>query len=68
MTEESDHVALIVRAMEAPATIANRGPPPFRYEQMWTKHPTYDQMVLEAWSRADDGEQGPVVCAADCDE
>lgn len=44
--------------MEAPAAIANRGPAPFRYEEMWTRHPEYDQMVAEAWCKADDEERG----------
>jgi hypothetical protein len=49
ITEESDHMALLIRvAVEADSHSlpASRG---FMFEEMWTKHENYDSMVKNAW-------------------
>src|SRR4051812_20732880 len=42
MTEESDHQALLVRALETAPGLDQRGERPFRFEEAWTRHDTYD--------------------------
>ena len=47
MTEESDHLALVISVREE----ADRRPNiqrRFRYEEMWTRHDAYEAMVQEA--------------------
>jgi hypothetical protein len=49
MTEESDHMALLIRTE---ATAPKKGPGQqrgFRFEEMWMKHECYDQMIQDAW-------------------
>ena len=36
--EESDHVALVIRAMETAPHSARAGPRPFKWEEAWVKH------------------------------
>ena len=48
MTEESDHLALIISVREEAECrpIIQRW---FRYEEMWTRHEDYEAMVKELW-------------------
>jgi exonuclease III len=61
MTEESDHMALLIRTeATAPGKRPNqqRG---FMFEEMWLKHDGYDHMIQEAWDNnpaTDPGIQG----------
>jgi hypothetical protein len=48
-TEESDHMALLIRVkaeVTASAQYKQRG---FMFEEMWTRHETYDDIVSLAW-------------------
>jgi hypothetical protein len=48
-TEESDHMALLIRVkseITASAQTKQRG---FMFEEMWTRHETYDDTVSMAW-------------------
>lgn len=56
MTEESDHQAILVRALETAPRTDGRGPRPFQYEEAWTRHEQYEAMVNEAWQEAGSGE------------
>jgi hypothetical protein len=62
MTEDSDHQALLIRAMETAPTRRPAGDRPFRFEEAWTRHETYDDMVAEAWASSDVGAQGVRAC------
>ena len=58
MTEESDHQALLVRALK---TAPRRDGPrerAFRFEEAWTRHETYQEMFEEAWEATQTGDQG----------
>lgn len=55
MTEESDHQAILVRALETAPNASRGGDRPFRYEEAWTRHEQYEQMVIEAWEAAGNG-------------
>ena len=55
MTEESDHQALLVRAMETAPFAPRGGDRPFWFEEAWTRHENYEQMVQEAWEAAGAG-------------
>src|SRR4051812_40073911 len=57
LTEESDHQALLVHAVETAPLLGRRPDRPFRYEEAWTRHEKYDEMVAEAWEAAGTGEQ-----------
>lgn len=56
VTEESDHEAILVRALETAPRSAERGPRPFQFEEAWTRHEQYETMVSEAWREAGSGE------------
>ena len=57
VTEESDHMALLIRILDEPPRRAAfaRG---FMYEEMWTKHDGYEDMIKQAWERGGGMEQG----------
>lgn len=57
ITEESDHQALVVRALEMAPRTQRGGERPFRYEEAWTRHEQYESMVAEAWEAAGSGGQ-----------
>ena len=44
--------------METAPLLGRRLDRPFRYEEAWTRHGTYDEMVAQAWEAAGTGEQG----------
>jgi hypothetical protein len=57
-TEELDHMALLIKIRDQPAV---RMPPRsrrFLFEEMWTKHEGYDDMVAKAWENRGDGVPG----------
>lgn len=56
MTEESDHQAIVVRALETAPRQHTRGERPFRFEEAWTRHDQYDGMVEAAWEAANSGD------------
>lgn len=56
--EESDHQAILVQASEIAPSVSWGGERPFRYEEAWTMHEKYEQMVTEAWEVAADGGHG----------
>jgi hypothetical protein len=58
VTEESDHMALVIKVLEEPSRPPRSVDRGFRYEEMWTKHDDYEQMVREALNRSDAGEEG----------
>jgi hypothetical protein len=58
ITEESDHLALLIKVMD---TVPARRPPNplgFRFEEMWTRHEGYTSMVEQAWEEEDWGDRG----------
>lgn len=57
MTEESDHQAIVVHALETAPCQNARGPRPFQYEEAWTRHDQYEGMVEAAWLAASSGDQ-----------
>jgi hypothetical protein len=56
VTEESDHMALLVRVCDEPPRRPNhRG---FIFEEMWLKHEGYEEMVKNYWEARDRGING----------
>jgi hypothetical protein len=49
MTEESDHMALLIRVQEELPRRGRPGARGFQFEEMWLKHNDYESMVKEAW-------------------
>jgi hypothetical protein len=57
-TEESDHMALLIR-IQAEPFVRQRGiSRGFMYEEMWQKHENYEAMVKEAWDKGEFHGQG----------
>lgn len=56
--EESDHEALLIRALETAPVRGQQGEKLFHYEEAWTRHEVYDMMIAEAWDAANTGDQG----------
>jgi hypothetical protein len=57
-TEESDHMALLIKiAVDPPAqnNVRSRG---FMFEEMWLRHEGFDDMIKESWENRSGGEQG----------
>ncbi|XP_020188216.1 uncharacterized protein [Aegilops tauschii subsp. strangulata] len=52
LTEESDHQALLVHAVETAPQYGQGADIPFRYEEAWTRHEKYDEMVTQVWEAA----------------
>ncbi|XP_071685392.1 uncharacterized protein [Lolium perenne] len=50
-TEESDHMALIIRVTGLSGGGHKFQPRGFMYEEMWSKHEGYENMVKESWER-----------------
>jgi hypothetical protein len=48
MTEESDHMALLIRTESVFAKTGARAHRGFVYEEMWTKHNNYKEMIEES--------------------
>jgi hypothetical protein len=49
VTEESDHMALVIRVAAVFDCRQGRPERGFMYEEMWSRHETYDEMVKNAW-------------------
>uniref|UniRef100_R7W159 Uncharacterized protein n=1 Tax=Aegilops tauschii TaxID=37682 RepID=R7W159_AEGTA len=58
ITEESDHLALLVHVLETAPTQRQKGAFAFRFEEAWTKHDDYEHMVSAAWAEASSGASG----------
>jgi hypothetical protein len=54
-TEESDHLALLIRVQSAFPSHSSPNPRGFRYEEMWTRHDDYSAMVENAWEQENQG-------------
>src|SRR4051812_15737985 len=54
MTEESDHLALLMKVRATFTNLVQRGPQGFRFEEMWTRHEGYNPMVEQAWADEDE--------------
>ena len=52
MTEESDHQALIIKALATEGESRARGQRAFIYEAAWARHEEYETMVAVAWGDA----------------
>jgi hypothetical protein len=48
-TEESDHMALVIKVSIEGADKRTQRKRSFSFEEMWTKHGDYDRMIEEAW-------------------
>jgi hypothetical protein len=46
--EETDHMALLIRVQRENQS-QNAKPRGFQFEEMWTRHDSYDEMVKDAW-------------------
>jgi hypothetical protein len=55
-TEESDHMALVIKVPDASHIDKPVGNRDFMFEEMWTKHEDYERMITEAWELG----QGPI--------
>lgn len=63
VTEESDHMALVIHALETAPVRGPQGARQFKFEEAWTRHVNYEAMVADQWNRAASGEVGlTVVC------
>jgi hypothetical protein len=49
VTEESDHMAILIRVADEPPRQKQLNSRGFMFEEMWLKHTGYDAMVKEAW-------------------
>jgi hypothetical protein len=49
ITEESDHLALVIHVQIEDAVGARKGPKGFVFEEMWTKHESYEDMIKNGW-------------------
>jgi hypothetical protein len=56
ITEESDHMALLIRVQEELPRVRQMGQRGFQYEEMWIKHEGYEEMVKEAWLNGNNGD------------
>jgi hypothetical protein len=52
-TEESDHMALVIRVTGEGVDRRTQRRRGFSLEEMWTKHEDYDRMIEEAWNQCD---------------
>nr|XP_051220950.1 uncharacterized protein LOC127339093 [Lolium perenne] len=58
ITEESDHLALLIKVAAAFPTQQRQNPRGFRFEEMWTRHADFQTMIERAWEQEDRGEHG----------
>jgi hypothetical protein len=57
-TEESDHMALLIKVLAEPIRRLLPCSNGFKFEEMWIKHDNYEEMVKEAWAKGEANEQG----------
>jgi hypothetical protein len=58
ITEESDHMALLVRLENIGNKVNRRLQRGFAFEEMWTKHENYEDMIVFAWENSGTEAQG----------
>jgi hypothetical protein len=58
MTEESNHLALLIRVADSPQVQRAASVRGFKYEEMWTRHEGYTSMIEQTWEAEDRGERG----------
>jgi hypothetical protein len=58
VTEESDHMALLVKIVADPPPQNMAGPRGFMFEEMWLRHEGFDEMIKKSWEDRSGGEQG----------
>jgi hypothetical protein len=51
-TEESDHMALLIKIAAEPDSRPQQRSRGFMFKEIWTKHPDYDRMLSEAWENS----------------
>jgi hypothetical protein len=56
-TEETNHMALLIRVAVEKSKRAPSRARGFIYEEMWTKHESYEEMIREAWQISSTGRQ-----------
>jgi hypothetical protein len=56
-TEETDHMALLIRVAAEESKRSPSRSRGFMYEEMWTKHESYEEMIKEAWQTCSSGRQ-----------
>ena len=52
LTKESDHAALVIRAAASLDAVGHKKQWGFRFEEAWTRHEDYEQMIVRAWEQA----------------
>ncbi|KAM0909096.1 hypothetical protein ACQ4PT_015043 [Festuca glaucescens] len=52
-TEESDHMALLIKVQAEPIKRFVPSARGFMFEEMWLKHENYEEMVKEAWEKGE---------------
>jgi hypothetical protein len=57
-TEESDHMALLIKVLAEPIRRLLPCSNGFKFEEMWIKHDNYEEMVKEAWAKGEANKQG----------
>ncbi|KAM0917416.1 hypothetical protein ACQ4PT_009527 [Festuca glaucescens] len=57
-TEESDHMALLIKIRDEPPMRASSSPRGFLFEEMWLKYEGSDKMVAKAWENRSTGVRG----------
>jgi hypothetical protein len=58
ITEESDHMALLIKVQHDLPRRPPLGSRGFQFEEMWLRHEGYDDMVKEAWANGVSSEGG----------
>ena len=53
VTEESDHMALLLKVIAEPAPRIQSASRSFMFEEMWLKHDGYDDMIVDAWEKSE---------------
>ena len=52
MTDESDHMALLLKVLAEPVQRVQMAPRGLMFEEMWLKHDGYEDMIAEAWENS----------------
>lgn len=63
ITEESDHMAILIHVLETAPGARSSVARPSQFEEMWTRHEGYDAMVTNAWAEAGRYVNGAGVCS-----
>jgi hypothetical protein len=57
-TEESDHLAILIKVRDEVPVGQHAGPRGFMFEEMWTKHDGYEEMFKQVWNQRGGNVQG----------